>query len=81
MMLHLIGRVHDRDLAAVISEMFIYERIRNEQDHQRVPIRHTLGTNQPKLQEIVMLMEANLEETIELDELACHVGVSRRQKK
>ncbi|WP_281686487.1 GlxA family transcriptional regulator [Pseudomonas citronellolis] len=79
MMLHLIGHAHGHDLAAAISEMFIYERIRNEQDHQRVPLRHTLGTNQPKLQEIVMLMEANLEEPIELDELACHVGVSRRQ--
>jgi transcriptional regulator GlxA family with amidase domain len=79
MMLHLIGRAHGRDLAAAISEMFIYERIRNEQDHQRVPLRHTLGTNQPKLQEVVMLMEANLEEPIELNELASHVGVSRRQ--
>lgn len=79
MMLHLIGRAHGRDLSAAISDMFIYERIRNEQDQQRVPLRHTLGTNQPKLQEIVMLMEANLEEPIDLDELACHVGVSRRQ--
>ncbi|KFX70526.1 AraC family transcriptional regulator [Pseudomonas taeanensis MS-3] len=79
MMLHLIGREHGRELAAAISEMFIYERIRNEQDHQRVPLKHMLGTNQPKLQEIVALMEANLEEPIDLDELACYVDVSRRQ--
>ena len=76
MMLHLIAREHGRELAAAISEMFIYERIRNEQDHQRVPLKHT---NQPKLQEIVALMEANLEEPIDLDELACYVDVSRRQ--
>ena len=49
MMLHLIGREHGRELSAAISEMFIYERIRNEQDHQRVPLKHMLGTNQPKL--------------------------------
>ncbi|MEH6640456.1 helix-turn-helix domain-containing protein, partial [Vreelandella glaciei] len=37
------------------------------------------GTTQPKLLEIVALMESNLEEPIELDELACYVNVSRRQ--
>ncbi|MBG6501267.1 GlxA family transcriptional regulator [Pseudomonas aeruginosa] len=79
MMLHLIGREHGRELSAAISEMFIYARIRNEQDHQRVPVKHMLGTNQPKLQEIVALMEANLEEPIDLDELAVYVNVSRRQ--
>ncbi|RMN27205.1 AraC family transcriptional regulator [Pseudomonas coronafaciens pv. zizaniae] len=79
MMLHLISRDHGRELSAAISEMFVYERIRNEQDHQRVPLKHMLGTNQPKLQEIVALMEANLEEPIDLDELAVYVAVSRRQ--
>ena len=79
MMLHLIGQQHGRELAAGISEMFIYERIRNEQDHQRVPLKHMLGSNQPKLQEIVALMEANLEEPIDLDELSCFVDISRRQ--
>jgi transcriptional regulator GlxA family with amidase domain len=79
MMLHLIGREHGRELAAAISDMFIYERIRNEQDHQRVPLKHMLGTNQPKLQEVVVLMEANLEELIDLDGLASYVDVSRRQ--
>ncbi|GGJ83146.1 GlxA family transcriptional regulator [Pseudomonas matsuisoli] len=79
MMLHLIARDHGHELSAAISEMFVYERIRNEQDHQRVPLKHMLGTNQPKLQEIVALMEANLEEPIDLDELATYVDVSRRQ--
>jgi len=79
MMLYLIAREHGRELAAGISEMFIYERMRNAQDHQRVPLKHMLGSNQPKLQEIVALMEANLEEPIDLDELAQYVKVSRRQ--
>ncbi|SHE54005.1 Transcriptional regulator GlxA family, contains an amidase domain and an AraC-type DNA-binding HTH domain [Modicisalibacter ilicicola DSM 19980] len=79
MMLTLIGRDHGRDLSAAISEMFIYERVRNEQDQQRVPLKHVLGTTQPKLLEIVALMEANLEEPIGFDELAAYVDVSRRQ--
>ncbi|MFN2411086.1 MAG: GlxA family transcriptional regulator [Halomonas sp.] len=79
MMLNLIGHDHGRELSAGISEMFICERVRNEQDQQRVPLRHVLGTTQPKLLEIVALMESNLEEPIELDELARYVNVSRRQ--
>jgi len=79
MMLHLIGREHGHELSAAISDMFVYERMRNEQDHQRVPLKHMLGTQQPKLQEIVALMEANLEEPIDLDELAEYVALSRRQ--
>ncbi len=79
MMLHLIGRDHGHELSAAISQMFVYERIRNERDHQRVPLKHLLGTQQPKLQEVVALMEANLEEPIDLDDLAAYVQVSRRQ--
>lgn len=79
MMLHLIARDHGRELSAAISEMFVYERIRTEQDHQRVPLKHVVGTHQPKLQEVVALMEANLEEPIDLDNLAGYVDLSRRQ--
>ncbi|CAM3605252.1 GlxA family transcriptional regulator [Halomonas lysinitropha] len=79
MVLTLIGRHHGRELAAGISEMFICDRVRGESDHQRVPLKHVLGTTQPKLLDIVALMEANLEEPIGLDELAGYVDLSRRQ--
>ncbi len=79
MMLNLIGRAHGRELATAISDMFIYERIRNEDDHQRIPLRQQLGGPQPRLQESVALMEANLEEPIDLDDLARYVDISRRQ--
>lgn len=79
MMLTLISRDHGRELSAAISDMFICDRMRGEQDQQCVPLRHVLGTSQPKLLEIVALMEANLEEPIALDELANYVNVSRRQ--
>ncbi|XKG36754.1 GlxA family transcriptional regulator [Marinobacter sp.] len=79
MMLNLIGRDHSRALSTAISEMFIYDLVRNEQDLQRVPLKHMFGSTQPKLLEIVALMEANLEEPICLDELAGYVFMSRRQ--
>ncbi len=79
MMLTLIRHRHGADLAAAISDEFICERIRGRNDRQRIPLRHYLGTSQPKLVEAVSLMESNIEEPIGLDELASHVGLSRRQ--
>jgi len=79
MMLHLIRSEHGRELAAAISDMFMYERMRDDQDQQRIPLRHTLGENQPKLQAAVLLMEANLDTPLELKVLAFKAGISRRQ--
>ncbi|HLQ85337.1 MAG TPA: GlxA family transcriptional regulator [Salinisphaeraceae bacterium] len=79
MMLNLIHRQHGQKLAQDISEEFIHERIRTVSDMQRVPLRISLGTSQPKLVDAVTLMEANLEEPLALDELAFHVDISRRQ--
>ena len=79
MMLHIINKQHGARLAAQISEEFMCERIRGTNDRQRIPLRHHLGTNQPRLVEAVSLMEANLDEPMQLDELAHHVKLSRRQ--
>ena len=79
MMLHLITQQQGPALAAAISEVFVCERIRGRHDRQRIPLRLRLGTSQPKLIEAVSLMEANLEEPMSPDELAHHVGLSRRQ--
>jgi transcriptional regulator GlxA family with amidase domain len=79
MMLQFVSNHHGPELAAAVSEMFIMERIRDHHDTQRIPLRLHLGNSQPKLIEAVALMEANLEETISLDDLAQYVGVSRRQ--
>ena len=79
MMLHQVTLQHGSTLAGAISDMFVCDRVRNQADQQRVPLRHLLSTAQPKLVEIVELMEANIEEPIDLDDLASFVGVSRRQ--
>lgn len=79
MMITMIQKDFGRELGSSISEMFICDRVRGENDYQRVPLKHMLGTAQPKLVETITLMEANIEEVIELDELASYVGLSRRQ--
>jgi len=78
MLLFLIGREHGIELASAISEQFVCERIRASDDPQRVPLKVRLGTQQPNLTEAVMLMEANIEEPLSIDDLASLIGVSRR---
>ena len=79
MMLNLIQAEHGSPLAVAISEEFICERIRGRNDRQRIPLKHHVGTSQPKLVDAISLMEANIEEPMSLDELSRHVGLSRRQ--
>ncbi len=79
MMLCEIRARHGSELATAISEQFMCERIRDQNDRQRVPLTQRIGTSQPKLAEAVSLMEANIEEPMTLDELSHHVGLSRRQ--
>ncbi len=78
MMLFLIGREHGMDLAATISEQFVYERMRSSEEQQRIPLKARIGSSQPKLIEAVTLMEMNIEEPLSTDDLSFHVGVSRR---
>ncbi len=79
MMLCEIRNQHGAALANQISEQFMHERIRDQNDRQRVPLTQRIGASQPKLAEAVSLMEANIEEPMTLDELSHHVGLSRRQ--
>lgn len=79
LMLCLIGKAHGKALQIAICEMFSHEHVRDESEMQRIPLQHVIGANKSKLQEIVQLMEANIEEILSLDELACFVLLSRRQ--
>jgi transcriptional regulator GlxA family with amidase domain len=79
MMISLVGRQHGKALTNAICDMFLCDRVRLDSEQQRTPLRRQLTTAQPKLAEVTELMEANLEEPIELEELASFVGISRRQ--
>jgi len=79
LMLNIIQSHLGRDIAPMISEQFILDRIRNDQDRQHVPLMARVGLFHENLIEAAALMEANLEEPLSLDEIASLVGVSRRQ--
>ncbi len=79
LMLHIIKEHQGRDIVPLISEQFILDRIRNDQDRQHIPLQARVGLFHENLIEAAALMEANIEEPLSLDEIAVLVGVSRRQ--
>ena len=80
MTLQLIAREPGgREIAAHAAELLLCDRARSAQEQQRVPLRQKLGTSQPKLSQVVAIMEANLEEPVSLEELARFNDVSVRQ--
>ena len=79
MMLHIIGLQCGSDVSAGVAEQFIFERIRQSDDEQRVPLRHSEGRQSEKLLVAAELMEANIREPISQEDLADYVGLSRRQ--
>jgi transcriptional regulator GlxA family with amidase domain len=79
MMLYLVRRQCGPEITAGVAEQFVYERVRNPDDLQRVPLRHFVGRQSMKLVNAVELMEANIKEPISQVELADYVDLSRRQ--
>jgi transcriptional regulator GlxA family with amidase domain len=79
MMLYLVRRQCGPEITAGVAEQFVYERVRNPDDLQRVPLRHFVGMQSMKLVTAVELMEANVREPISQTELADYVDLSRRQ--
>jgi len=79
LMLNMITSQLGGDIAPMISEQFILDRIRSERDRQHIPLQAQVGRFHETLIRAAALMEANIEEPMSLDELATSVGVSRRQ--
>ncbi|MBL3826667.1 MULTISPECIES: GlxA family transcriptional regulator [unclassified Marinobacter] len=79
MMLSFLARRHGQELSNAISHMFVCDRVREESEQQPMPMHPGLARVQPKLAEAAQLMESNIEEPIELQELATLAGISRRQ--
>jgi transcriptional regulator GlxA family with amidase domain len=79
MMLAFINDQHGHDLAAAVSEELIYERIRTEEDPQRMALRVRLAVSQPKLLASIMCMSENIERPLGQAALAKEVGLSTRQ--
>ena len=79
LMLNMIKADLGEDIAPLISEQFILDRIRSEGDRQHIPLQAKVGIYHDRLLKAAALMEANIEEPLSLDQLADAIGVSRRQ--
>lgn len=79
MMLYIIERQHDHELAASVSDVMIHPHIRHSGEPQRMNIEDRIGINHPILVDCVELMEANVEQPLSPQELSNLVGVSKRQ--
>jgi transcriptional regulator GlxA family with amidase domain len=77
--LTLVEAIFGVALQAQIKEALCIDRVRGEEERQRVALQARFGALQPKLSEAVTLMEANIEEPLSTDDIAGLVGVSRRQ--
>ena len=79
MMLSFINRDHGYELAAAVSEALMCERIRGEDDHQRMALRLRLAVSQPRLLSSINVMSENIEAPLSQTELAHEIGLSTRQ--
>ena len=79
LMLNLVRSHLGNDAAVAISDQFMVERIRDDRDHQHIPLQARIGACHKTLIKVASLMEANIEEPLSLDELADAVKISRRQ--
>lgn len=79
MMINLVAKHLPKPSVQEILAQFGYERVHTDHDLQKTPLSHLAGINQPKLSEVVSLMESNTEEPLSLSEIAQYVGISRRQ--
>jgi AraC family transcriptional regulator, L-arginine-responsive activator len=64
---------------AQVKEVLCVDRVRGQEERQRVALQARFGVLQPKLTEAVTLMEANIEEPLSTDDIAQLAGISRRQ--
>lgn len=74
MALHWMRDLYDKSLVEGIEDILSFEESR----YRRVKASPKLSVSSP-LREVIKLMDANLEEPLEMDELAVHAGRSRRQ--
>lgn len=79
MMTFLLARDHGPELAESLAQHFIRARIGGTTKTHRRVLTNQQSEEQPKLQNAIELMEANIEEPLSADDIAGHIGISRRQ--
>ncbi|MBX2868871.1 MAG: GlxA family transcriptional regulator [Acidiferrobacterales bacterium] len=79
MMLFLLERMYDHELAASVADRMIHPHIRNSGEPQTMDLRSRTGVNHPVVLECIQLIEANIEQPLLPEEIAELIGISKRQ--
>ncbi|HAE02045.1 MAG TPA: GlxA family transcriptional regulator [Rhodospirillaceae bacterium] len=79
MMLSLLRHRHGEDLATKAADEFVYSRIREPGDSQRLALRERLRGFHPRLIRAIEKMEAALEESRPMSDFADAAGISPRE--
>lgn len=79
MILNLIQRNLGTEIAYSVSERVILEKIRVENDRQRLPLTRKLGIVHEKVVRAIDIMMRTVDGIISVDHVAAAVGLSRRQ--
>ena len=79
MMLDLIEREHGRDLAIVVADMCIHARSHNREAPQKSAYSVVLGSRNTRLIKAMQMMQDNIEEPVDVSDIADEIQISRRQ--
>lgn len=79
MMLHFVREHGGPALALAVAEQFLHPGIREHGDHQRMELHARYGLHDPKLIEVIRLMEQTLESPLYVQSLTARIGLSARQ--
>ncbi|HEX5209718.1 MAG TPA: GlxA family transcriptional regulator [Steroidobacteraceae bacterium] len=79
MMVHFVSQVAGTRLALGVAEQFIHPQVRTQEEQQRLDLHARYRIENPKLIQVISLMEQTLDEPMELREMARRADISVRQ--
>jgi transcriptional regulator GlxA family with amidase domain len=79
MMVHFVSQVAGSRLALGVAEQFIHPQVRTQEEQQRLDLHARYRIENPKLIQVISLMESTLDEPMELREMARRANISVRQ--
>lgn len=79
MMVHFVSQVAGSRLALGVAEQFIHPQVRTQEEQQRLDLHVRYRIENPKLIQVISLMERTLDEPLELRDMAHRANISVRQ--
>lgn len=79
MMLSIIAEQAGHAIASSIADEFVYNRMRQAQSPQRIPVSDRYNTRHPRLRRLLDFLEARLAESVEVGDMAAVENISARE--